>query len=52
MSYCNNGKKEVQGKGMPYGAPFGRGDFIEAELDMDKRTLEFFKNGISQGIAY
>eukprot|EP01084_Bolivina_argentea_P285066 488757_1 len=36
----------------PYGTKFGAGDIIGIELDLQKRTLSFFVNGISQGIAF
>lgn len=36
----------------PYGAPYGTNDIIGIALDMDNGTVEFFKNGVSQGIAF
>lgn len=35
-----------------YGATFTQGDVIGVALDMDNGTIEFYKNGESQGIAY
>ena len=35
-----------------YGTSFGVGDTIGIALDMDNGTLIFYKNGVSQGIAY
>jgi hypothetical protein len=40
-------------KSTPYGKPYGAvGDVIRVILDYDQKTVEFFKNGISQGIAF
>lgn len=35
-----------------YGATYTGGDIIGILLDMDTGDIEFFKNGVSQGIAY
>lgn len=35
-----------------YGRSFGENDIITMRLDVGKRTLEFLKNGTSQGIAF
>lgn len=35
-----------------YGQTYGVGDTIGVALDLDNHTLEFFKNGVSQGVAY
>jgi len=37
---------------IPYTARFTQGDRIGHKLDLDKRTLEFFRNGKSLGIAF
>ena len=37
---------------LPYGASYGAGDTIGVKLDMNLGTIEFFKNGISQGVAF
>jgi len=37
---------------MPYGETFGQGDIIGVILDFDAKTIEFTKNGVSQGIAH
>jgi hypothetical protein len=46
------GYKYHSGVSSPYGAIFTTGDVIGMALDMDAGTLEFFKNGVSQGVAY
>ena len=35
-----------------YGAGLVTGDTLGVKLDMDAGTLEFFKNGVSQGVAF
>eukprot|EP01084_Bolivina_argentea_P171462 297059_1 len=35
-----------------YGKSFGSGDTIDVHLDLSKKQLIFYKNGISQGVAY
>ena len=35
-----------------YGATFTAGDKISVLLDKDNNTLEFWKNGVTQGVAY
>ncbi len=35
-----------------YGENFGSKDIVKCEVDSDKGTIEFFKNGESQGIAF
>jgi len=35
-----------------YGSRLKTGDILEVKLDQVKHTLEFFKNGVSQGIAH
>ena len=35
-----------------YGASYGQGDVIKIEFDTDNKTLTFYKNNVSQGIAY
>jgi hypothetical protein len=35
-----------------YGQTFTDGDTIGIKLDMDAKTLEFLKNGVSQGLAF
>ena len=35
-----------------YGDSYTTGDTIGIALDLDARTLTFYKNGVSQGVAY
>ncbi len=59
-SYCyilENGKKwEVSGSGdktlSNYGASYAVGDVIKISLNMDTNQLTFYKNGVSQGVAF
>jgi hypothetical protein len=48
----NGGKCYNSGKNENYGAKFGEGDVIGVYMDFDLGFLEFYKNGVSQGIAY
>lgn len=36
----------------PYGATYTAADTVGVQLDFDAGTIEFFKNGVSQGIAF
>jgi hypothetical protein len=36
----------------PYSEPFSTGDIIGIQMDFEKSTIEFLKNGKSMGIAY
>lgn len=47
-----NGNKINANTGVAYGAPFTGGDVIGVALDMDTGTLTFYKNSVSQGVAY
>jgi len=46
------GKCHNQTKSLDYGESFTQGDIIGIVLDFGKKTIEFFKNGVSQGIAF
>jgi hypothetical protein len=55
--YFNTGNKGSGGGGTPsgygaYGASFANGDILGVAFDADSGTLEFYKNGASQGVAY
>lgn len=51
--YRNNGNKYLDGgSATAYGASWTTNDIMGCELDMDNGTIEFFKNGSSQGVAY
>ena len=38
--------------GVAYGATYTTGDIIGIALDLDNRTITFYKNGVSQGVAF
>jgi len=38
--------------GVAYGATYTTGDVIGIALDLDGKTITFYKNGVSQGVAY
>ncbi|RJS60102.1 SPRY domain-containing protein [Bacillus sp. PK3_68] len=40
------------GTSAPYGQPFTDGDTLGIALDMDIGTIEFYKNGVNQGVAF
>ena len=46
-----NGQKYI-GSGSSYGASFTTNDIIGTALDLDNGTLTFYKNGVSQGVAF
>jgi hypothetical protein len=49
--YGNNGNKYVNGgTSSAYGSAYGVNDTISILLDLDNKKLEFWKNGISQGV--
>ena len=43
---------EWSGRGRSYGPVYGTGDTIGAALDWVTKTISFYKNGVSQGIAF
>lgn len=47
-----NGYKFTNSGSAAYGATYTNPNVIRVELDMDAGTLEFFKDGVSQGVAY
>jgi hypothetical protein len=49
--YYRSGDKN-NGSGSAYGSSFTAGDIISIELDMDNGTIDFHKNGVSQGEAF
>ena len=49
--YRYNGNKCHAGR-RSYGEPFSTGDVIKGEVDYANGTIEFFKNNLSQGIAF
>jgi SPRY domain len=50
--YYTNGNKYNNGIPVGYGSTYTTGDVIGIALDMDSGTLTFYKNGVSQGVAY
>lgn len=46
------GQKWHNGVNESYGATYGIGDIIGVALDLDNGTLTFYKNNVSQGVAY
>ena len=55
-TYISNGGNKlgdgVGGAGASYGISYDAGDVIGVALDMDAGTLTFYKNGVSQGVAF
>ena len=47
-----SGQKWNNNSNQGYGATFGGTDVIGVKFDRDTNTVEFFKNGVSQGVAY
>ena len=53
VRYISNGTKVVDTTGSSYGASYSAGDIIGVKVDADSNTVEFYKNGTSQGsISY
>ena len=50
--YSPNGNKYENTTGTSYGATYTTGDIIGVAFDADTRELEFYKNGVSQGVAF
>ena len=51
-TYVSNGQKSVNGTNSSYGATYTTGDVIGIALDAGAGTIEFYKNGTSQGVAF
>ena len=47
--YLSNGNYNLDATGGSYGATFAAGDIIGIAVDSDSNTIEFYKNGSSQG---
>ncbi|GED68095.1 hypothetical protein BRE01_17970 [Brevibacillus reuszeri] len=43
---------KYDGANTPYGEAYNDGDVIGVALDMNAGTIEFYKNGIAQGVAF
>ena len=51
--YMSNGNKALDSAtGTAYGATYTTGDVIGVALDADNDTITFYKNGVSQGVAF
>lgn len=50
--YGFDGTKYTNNAGTSYGASYTVGDLISVALDMDNGTVTFYKNGVSQGVAF
>ena len=50
--YGLNGQKYNNSTALSYGAAIADGDVVGVALDADAGTLTFYKNGVSQGVAY
>lgn len=51
-SYRSSGEKVTNGTVAAYGAAYSAGDVIGHVYDADAGTLTFYKNGVSQGVAF
>lgn len=49
LYYWLNGTKEINGVNSAYGSAYTTGDTIGVALDIDGKTVTFFKNNVSQG---
>jgi hypothetical protein len=52
MYYGNTGTKYVNANAAAYGATYTSGHVIGVALDMDAGTVTFYKNNVSQGVAF
>ena len=50
--YSSNGVKTNSGSAVSYGATYTTSDVMGVALDLVNGTLTFYKNGVSQGVAY
>lgn len=50
--YANTGAKYNSSSPVAYGSGFTTGDVIGIAWDADAGTIEFYKNNVSQGVAY
>lgn len=51
-SYANNGVKVNGGVDTAYGASYVMGDVLGAVVDFTAGSITFYKNGVSQGVAF
>ena len=52
FAYTNDAKKATSGSYSAYGTTWTTNDVIGVALDADSGSLTFYKNGVSQGVAY
>lgn len=52
MYYCKTGSKYEDNVASDYGFETTAGDVVGVLLDLDNRKLTFYKNGVSQGVAF
>jgi len=52
MYLSHNGNKQSSAGSVSYGATWGSGDIVGVAFDRDAGTIEFYKNGVSQGQAF
>jgi hypothetical protein len=50
--YWSDGQKYTNASGSAYGASWGAGDVIGVAIDADAGSITFYKNNVSQGVAY
>ena len=50
--YARNGNKYAAGTGSAYGTAYDSSNVIGVALDLDSGTLTFYKNGVSEGVAF
>ena len=51
-AYRGNGERWNNGSGVAYGSALSVNDVIGVAFDADARTIEFYRNGSSMGVAY
>ena len=52
IKYSYNGCLGVGSSTVSYGLSYGQGDVIKVEFDTNNKTITFYKNNVSQGVAY
>jgi hypothetical protein len=50
--FASNGNKTTNNTQFAYGETMAAGDLVSVLLDMDAGSVEFWKNGVSQGVAF
>ena len=50
--YYTTGNKDTNGSQSAYGASWGQGDLISTTYDASNGQVVFYKNGVSQGVAF